>query len=48
MQVSSNALKCLQACKNLLCDNMIEKDFKESGDGTADEYESDNIGNANA
>ena len=43
MPVSSNALKCLPACKNQLCDNMIDKDFEESGDDTADEYESDNI-----
>ena len=35
MPVSSNALKCLPACKNQLCDNMIDKDFEESGD---DEY----------
>ena len=41
MPVSSNALKCLPACKNQLCDNMI--DFEESGDDTADEYESDNF-----
>ena len=25
MPVSSNALKCLPACKNQLCDNMIDK-----------------------
>ena len=31
-----------------LCDNMIDKDFEESGDNTADEYESDNIGDDNA
>ena len=43
MPVSSNALKCLPACKNQLCDNMIDKDFEESGDDTADEYESDDI-----
>ena len=41
MPVSSNALKCLPACKNQLCDNMIDKDFEESGNDTADEYESD-------
>ena len=35
MPVSSNALKCLPACKNQLCDNMIDNDFEESGD----EYE---------
>ena len=40
MPVSSNALKCLPACQNLLCDNMIDKDFEESGDDTADELES--------
>ena len=39
MPVSSYALKCLPACKNQLCDNMIDKDFEESGDDTADEYE---------
>ena len=44
MPVSSNALKCLPACKNQLYDNMMDKDFKESGDDTADECESDNIG----
>ena len=27
---------------------MIDKDFEESGDDTADEYESDNISNDNA
>ena len=43
MPVSSNALKCLPAGKNQLCDNMIDNDFEESGDDTADEYESDNI-----
>ena len=48
MPVSSNALKCLPACKNQLCDNMIDKDFKESGNDTADEYESDNISGDNA
>ena len=41
--MSSNALKCLLACKNQLCDIMIDEDFEESGDDTADEYESDNI-----
>ena len=34
MPVSSNALKCLPACKNQLCVNMIDKDFEESGDDT--------------
>ena len=48
MPVSSTALKCLPACKNQLCDNMIDKDFKESSDDTADEYESDNISGDNA
>ena len=48
MSVSSNALKCLPACKNQLCDNMIDKTFDESVDDTADEYESDNIGGDNA
>ena len=50
MPVSSNALKCLPACKNQLhvCDNMIDKDFEESGYDTADEYESDNISGDNA
>ena len=48
MPVSSNALKCLLACKNQLCDNMTDETFKESGDDTADEYESDNIGGDNA
>ena len=48
MPVSSNALKCLPACKNQLCDNMIDKDFEESGDDTADEYECDNISGDNA
>ena len=28
MPVSSNALKCLPACKNQLCDNVIDKDFR--------------------
>ena len=44
----SNALKCLPACKYQLWDNMIDKTFEESGDDTADEYESDNIGGDNA
>ena len=48
MLVSSNALKYLPTCKNQLCHNMIDKDFEESGDDTADEYESDNIGDDNA
>ena len=48
MPVSSNALKCLPACKNQLCDNMIYKDFEESDDNTADEYESDSISGDNA
>ena len=48
MPVSSNALKYLPACKNQLCDNMIDKDFEKSGDDTADEYESDNISADNA
>ena len=48
MPVSSNALKCLPACKNQLCHNLIDKDFEESGDDTADEYESDNISVDNA
>ena len=26
--MSSNALKCLPACKNQLCDNMIDKTLK--------------------
>ena len=30
--MSSNALKSLQACKNQLFDNMIDKDFEEGGD----------------
>ena len=46
--MSSNALKCLPACKNKLCDNVIDKDFVESGDDAADEYESDNISGDNA
>ena len=48
MPVSSNALKCLPACKNQLWDNMIDMDFEESGDDTADEFESDNISGDNA
>ena len=48
MPVSSNALKCLPACKNQLCDKIINKDFEESGDDTVDEYESDNISDDNA
>ena len=46
--MSSNALICLPACKSQLCDNMIDKDFEESGDDSADEYESDNLGDDNA
>ena len=48
MPTSSNALKCLPACKNQLCDDMIDMDFEESCDDTADEYESDNISGDNA
>ena len=48
MPVSSKALKCLPACKNQLCDNMIDKDSEEGGDDTADQYESGNIGDDNA
>ena len=48
MPVSSNALKCLPAIKNQLFDNMIDKDFDESCDDTADVYECDNIGGDNA
>ena len=48
MPVSSNALKFLPTRKNQLCDNMIDMDFEESGDDTADEYESDNISGDNA
>ena len=44
MSVSSNALKCLPTCKNQLCPNMIDKDFEESCDATADEYDSENNG----
>ena len=40
--------KGLPARKNQLCDNMIDNDFEESGDDTADEYESDNIGDDKA
>ena len=48
MPVSSNALKSLPACKNQLRDHMFDKDFEEIDDGTADGYESDNIGDDNA
>ena len=48
MPVSSNVLKYLPACKYKLCDNMIDNDFEDSGDDTADEYESDNISGDNA
>ena len=48
MPVSSNAPKCLPACKNQLCDNMFYKYFEESGHGTADEYESGKICDDNA
>ena len=48
MSVSSNAMKYLPACKNQLCDNIIDKEFEESGDDTADKYESDNISGDNA
>ena len=48
MPMSLNALKCLPACKNQICGNMIDKDFEESGDDTANEYEIDNIGDDNA
>ena len=33
------SLKCLPACKNQLCNNMVDKDFEECGNDTADEYE---------
>ena len=48
MPKTSNAQNYLPACKNQLCDNMIDKIFEENGDDTADEYESDNIGGDNA
>ena len=44
----SNALNCLPACKYRLCDNMINKNFEESSDDTADEYEKDSIGDDDA
>ena len=49
--LNASEFKCtekLPACKNQLCDNMIDKDFEESGDDTADEYESDIISGDNA
>ena len=39
-QYVANALKCTPACKNQFYDNMIDDDFEESGDNTADEGES--------
>ena len=47
MPVSSNVLRCSPACKNQMCDNIIDQDVEESGDDTADEYESDIIGDDN-
>ena len=36
-QCVTNALKCLPAaCINQLCDNMIDDDFEDSVDDTAD------------
>ena len=35
-QCFANAPMCSSACKNQLCDNIIDDDFKESGDDTAD------------
>ena len=44
----ANALKCSPACKNQFCDNMIDDNFEENGDDTADEDESDYDGDDNA
>ena len=35
-------------CTEMFCDFMIDKDFEEGGDDTADEYESGNIGDDSA
>ena len=48
MPVSSNAPKCLPACKIQLYDKTIDNAFEESSEDAADEYESDNIGDDNA
>ena len=40
-QCVAYALKCSPACKNKLCDNMIDDNFEESFNDTTDEDESD-------
>ena len=47
-QCVANILKCLPACKNQLCDNMIDDDFEDSVNDTADEDRSDYDDNENA
>ena len=47
-QCVANALKCSPACKNQVCDNMIDDDFEDSVDDTADEDESDYDDDENA
>ena len=47
-QCVANALKCSLACKNQLCDNMIDDDFEDSVDNTGDEDESDYDDDENA
>ena len=45
--LNASEFKCTEKFTSI-CDNMIDKDFEESGDDTADEYESDNISSDNA
>ena len=47
-QCVAYALKCLPACKNQLCYNMIDDDFEESFNHTTDEDESDHDDDENA
>ena len=44
----ANPLKCSLGCKNQLCDIMIDDDFEDSVDDTADEGESDYDNDENA
>ena len=47
-QCVANVLKCSPACKNKFCDNIIDDNFEENGDDTADEDERDYDGDNNA
>ena len=47
--VATEALNASEfKCTEMFCDIMIDKDFEEGGNDTADEYESGNIGDDSA